>query len=283
VLKLASSSIHWVNATPAEQANRYKVDAAFFQKLRASVKIRYAEEIDYRDYEKQIQKMLNTYVQAEEVIQVVEPVNIFEREAFQAEVDKARGDRAKADIIANRTKKTITEKMDEDPFFYRKFAALLQQVIDDYKAERINDAEYLRRVTEVMGRVRDGKTADEPDILKDKDLSRALFGVLKEELDRGASSSTVREDSPEYGSKRESGPSLQDVLAKAACEMEDIIRPHAVVRWRENTDAQNRMRNALDDYLYDLQKAQSIQLSFEQMDAIIESVIRIAIHRTDDI
>jgi hypothetical protein len=32
-----------------------------------------------------------------------------------------------------------------------------------------------------------------------------------------------------------------------------------------------------------LQKAQSIQLSFEQMDAIIESVIRIAIHRTDDI
>jgi type I restriction enzyme R subunit len=55
------------------------------------------------------------------------------------------------------------------------------------------------------------------------------------------------------------------------------------VRWRENIDAQNRMRNALDDYLYDMQKAQGIQLSFEQMDTIIESVIRIAIHRTDDI
>ena len=54
------------------------------------MKIRYAEEIDYRDYEKQIQKMLNTYVQADEVIQVVEPVNIFEREAFEEEVDKAQ-------------------------------------------------------------------------------------------------------------------------------------------------------------------------------------------------
>jgi type I restriction enzyme R subunit len=283
VLKMASSSIHWVTETPAVEVQRYKADAAFFQKLRASVKIRYAEGIDYRDYEKQIQKMLNTYVQAGEVIQVVEPVNIFEREAFQAEVDKARSDRAKADIIANRTKKTITEKMDKDPFFYRKFAALLQQVIDDYKAERINDAEYLRRVTDVMARVRDGKTADEPDILKDKDLSRALFGVLKEELDRGASSSIVREDEAEYGSGRENRPSIQNVLAQAACEMEKIIRPHAVVRWRENTDAQNRMRNALDDYLYDLQKAQGIELSFEQMDAIIEAVIRIAIHRTDDI
>ncbi len=156
-------------------------------------------------------------------------------------------------------------------------------MIDDYKAERINDAEYLRRVTDVMARVRDGKTADEPDILKDKDLSRALFGVLKEELDRGASSSIVREDEAEYGSGRENRPSIQNVLAQAACEMEKIIRPHAVVRWRENTDAQNRMRNALDDYLYDLQKAQGIELSFEQMDAIIEAVIRIAIHRTDDI
>jgi len=32
------------------------------------VKIRYAEEIHNRDYEKQIQKMLKTYVQADEVI-----------------------------------------------------------------------------------------------------------------------------------------------------------------------------------------------------------------------
>ncbi len=142
------------------------------------MKIRYAEEIDYRDYEKQIQKMLNTYVQADEVIQIVEPVNIFEREAFQEQVDKARSDRAKADIIANRTKKTITEKMEEDPFFYRKFSVLLKQAIDDYRAQRISDAEYLNRVTEVMTQVRDGKTQEGPDMLKERDLSRALFGAL---------------------------------------------------------------------------------------------------------
>ena len=147
VLKMALSSIHWVTDTPKDKIDRYKNDAAFFQKLRASVKLRYAEEIDYRDYEKQIQKMLNTYVQADEIIQIVEPVNIFEREAFQAEVDKAQSTRAKADTIANRTKKTITEKMEEDPFFYRRFSQLLQQVIDDYRAQRISDAEYLRRVT----------------------------------------------------------------------------------------------------------------------------------------
>jgi type I restriction enzyme R subunit len=283
VLKIALSTIHWVNDTPEEKIERYKHDAGFFQKLRASVKIRYAEEIDYRDYEKQIQKMLNTYVQADEIIQVVEPVNIFERESFKAEVDKARSDRAKADIIANRTKKTITEKMEEDPFFYRKFSILLQQAIDDYKAQRINDAEYLKQVTDVMTQVRDGKTQEGPDILKERDLSRALFGALKEELARESNSTMVREDPRPYGSPEAHAARLEQVLAEAACQMEDIIRNHAVVRWRENIDAQNRMRNDLDDFLFDLQTKKGIQINYDQMDAIVEAMIRIAIHRSDDV
>jgi type I restriction enzyme R subunit len=284
VLKMALSSIHWINETQQDKVERYKHDAGFFQKLRASVKIRFAEEIDYRDYEKQIQKMLNTYVQADEVIQIVEPVNIFEREAFQAQVDKARSDRAKADIIANRTKKTITAKMEEDPFFYRKFSVLLKQAIDEYRAQRISDAEYLKRVTEVMTQVRDGKTQEGPDILKERDLSRALFGALQEELARGGgTSAAVRDDSALDGSGGSAKQSLDSALAEAACSMEDIIRKHAVVRWRENIDAQNRMRNDLDDFLYDLQIRKGMQISFDQMDAIIEAVIRIAIHRTDDI
>lgn len=283
VLKIALSSIHWVNDTAPEKIERYKHDAGFFQKLRASVKIRYAEEIDYRDYEKQIQKMLNTYVQADEVIQVVEPVNIFEREAFKAEVDKARSDRAKADIIANRTKKTITEKMEEDPFFYRKFSILLKQVIDEYKAHRINDAEYLKQVTDVMTQVRDGKTQEGPDILKERDLSRALFGALKEELARESTSSVVREEPLSYGSPTDAAARIEQVLAEAACQMEDIIRRHAVVRWRENIDAQNRMRNDLDDFLYELQTKKGIQINYDQMDAIVEAMIRIAIHRSDDV
>jgi len=285
VLKMALSSIHWITDTPKEKVARYKQDAAFFQKLRASVKLRYAEEIDYRDYEKQIQKMLNTYVQADEVIQIVEPVNIFEREAFQAEIDKTQSLRAKADTIANRTKKTITEKMDEDPFFYRKFSQLLQQAIDDYRAERLTDAEYLKKVTEIMEQVRDGKSHEAPDILKTRDFSRALFGALKDKMATlPANGHSVQEDEAEYKiSKPAPALSLENVLAEAACDMEEIIRKHAVVRWRENIDAQNRMRNDLDDFLFALKGKKGIALSWEQIDAIIESAIAIAMNRADDV
>lgn len=290
VLKMAFSSIHWVTETPKDLADRYKRDAAFFQKLRASVKLRYAEEIDYRDYEKQIQRMLNTYVQADEIIQVVDPVNIFEREAFEAEVEKAKSPRAKADTIANRTKKTITEKMDEDPFFYRKLSALLQQAIDDYKAERISEAQYLTKVTEIMEEVRGGNAKDVPEVLKQNDLSRALYGALKEQMAPaagmadGENGSVLREDAPAYGGpSKPSAPPADTILAEAALSMDEIIRKHAVVRWRENVDAQNRMRNDLDDFLFDLQKEKGFTLSYAQMDAIIEAVIRIAMHRTDDV
>lgn len=278
---MALSSIHWVTDTPPEKVERYKREAAFFQKLRASVKLRYAEEIDYRDYEKQIQKMLDTYVRADEVIQIVDPVNIFEREAFEEEVDRARSTRAKADTIANRTKKTITEKMDEDPFFYRRFSQLLQQVIDDYRAQRISDAEYLRRVTEVMEQVRDGRSKEGPEILKERDLSRALFGALKDGLGRGGS---LKEEDPVFRTRNDPPePSIEAVMATAACEMEDIIRRHAVVRWRENQDAQNRMRDDLDDFFVELQKRKGISLTWDQVDAIVDAVLAIAINRRDDV
>ena len=289
VLKMALSSIHWITETPQEKVERFKQDAGFFQKLRASVKLRYAEEIDYRDYEKQIQKMLNTYVQADEILQIVEPVNIFEKEAFEAEVDRAKSTRAKADTIANRTKKTITEKMEEDPFFYRKFSILLQQAIDDYRSQRITDADYLNRVTEVMEQVRDGKAREAPEALKERDLSRAFFGALKDKMvpppePKPPSATGLREDPPEFRVNRPSPEEPVDrILAEAACEMEDIIRRHSVVRWRENPDAQNRMRNDLDDFLFKIQKEKQIPMSYEQMDAILDAVIAIAIQRSEDV
>jgi type I restriction enzyme R subunit len=180
--------------------------------------------------------------------------------------------------------------MEEDPFFYRKLSALLEQSIADYKAERICEAEYLAKVTEILEEVRGGNVKDVPAVLKENDFSRALFGELKTQINTQPSADTteddgvVREDAPAYGADiPPRKPAADEVLAEAACEMEKIIRRHNVVRWRENVDAQNRMRNDLDDFLFDLQKEKAIVLNFVQMDAIIENVIRIAMHRTDDV
>ena len=87
--------------------------------MRSSIQQRYAEVIDYSQYEKQIRKVMDDNIQSPDVEVVTEMVNIFDVDAFDEVVEKKEGTAAKADTIASRTSKTIREKMDEDPVFYK--------------------------------------------------------------------------------------------------------------------------------------------------------------------
>jgi type I restriction enzyme R subunit len=94
----------------------------------------------------------------------------------------------------------------------------------------------------------------------------------------------VEDDAGTYGGIKQPHKAEEKItrlLGELACQIEDIIRRHAVVRWHENTDAQNRMRNDLDDLLFTLQSEQGVKLTYAQMDSIIESILRIARNRSD--
>ncbi len=136
-LAVALATEHFYEETPAKRIQTYKDDLKFFRSLRASVQERFAEAIDYSQYEKQIRKVMDSHIQSPDVAVVTELVNIFDVDAFDKEVERRIGAAAKADTIASRTVRTIHEKMDEDPVFYKKFADLIQQAIDDYRQQRI--------------------------------------------------------------------------------------------------------------------------------------------------
>ncbi len=210
--------------------------------------------------------MPNAYPYVEAIAQVAHPPHTLECGASEKQVEKVGYPRAKAEIIANRTQKTITEKMDEDPFFYRKFSTLLQQAIDDYKSQRINETALLARVTEVMEQVRDGRRDDVPEAVRHNDLAKAFYGALKDRI-------------PPLSTEPSSV--FTDLLAEAACAMEAIIHKRIVVGWKNNEDAKNRMRNDFDDLLYDLQKTKSLLLTPTEMDAINDAILHIAQNRQD--
>jgi len=147
-----------VTETDDEQVERYKADLKRFHKLRVSVIIRYAESIDYRDFEPKIRKLLDTHIQANEVIQLNEPVNIFDDQRFnivkeESGVYSTRTPAAQADSIAHALKKSITERMEEDPAFYEKFSKLIQEAIDQFRQKLISGQDYLNRVTELRHKV----------------------------------------------------------------------------------------------------------------------------------
>ncbi|MEM8727613.1 MAG: hypothetical protein AAGE99_02740 [Chlamydiota bacterium] len=149
-LGIALSTDKFIMETDEVKLRNYKADLKRFRNLKKSVKLRYAEVVDYRDYEPKIKKLLDTHIQVNEVVQLNAPVDIFDDQHFDA-VKKGQGihsgksTAAKADTIAHATKKVINEKMAEDPTFYEKFSKLIQQAIDDFKARRISDLDYLKQ------------------------------------------------------------------------------------------------------------------------------------------
>src|SRR5690606_24389262 len=225
-LKMALSTLDFVRTTPEERVERYRQDAAFFLRLRVTVKQRYSDAVDYRQYEGQVQKLIDTHIKSTEVLQLTEQVNIFDRDAFAKEVEKLEGAAGRADMIASRTKKTLSECMDEDPVLYKKLSELLQEAIDAFKAKRISDLEYLQRATRVMEQLRQRSTGNEPAVLDQRDEARAFYHLVCEVL-----AATGIEMEPERS-------------AAIALSLDNIIRAMRIVDWTRNEDVKKRMEQA---------------------------------------
>ncbi len=259
-LGIALSSVRFLEETKPEKLNRYRTDLKFFSKLRASVRRRYAEVVDFGDYEPRIQKLLDTHVGTGEVEKITLLVNIFDKDAFANEVAKLSNPGAKADTIAHRTARTIHERMQEDPAFYKRFSQLLKEAIEAFRQERIKANEYLRKVTEIMNAVL-SRTGDRiPDKLAGYDVAKAYFGSLRETLeqfDKG-------DDGFEAG------------LADLALGIDKIIEQNRIVNWASDIDIQNRMKNEIEDLLFDFKDQTGFEITFDDMDAIMEQCLDIA-------
>lgn len=266
-LAIAFSSVDFIANTPAGRQQGYKVDLKRFQNLKAAVKLRYAEAIDYRDYEPKIKKLLDTHIAANEVVQLNEPVNIFDQDAFSKVVEDqghGRSAGAKADTIAYATRKAISENLEKDPAFYERFSKLIQQAIDDYRAKRISDLEYLRRASEIREAVVHRTQDDAPPSLRGKDDAIAVFGILRPYV----ANYTVKEQV------------ATDVAAGAAADVWAILLRNRKVGFWEDLDAQRRTMNDIDDYLYDqVREAQGVPLTTVEMDEIIHRMMELARHR----
>jgi type I restriction enzyme R subunit len=254
------SSAKFINDTPREELERYKKDLVFFQKLRASVKQLHAEVIDFREHEAKVLKLIDSHAASSDPLRIAPLAPIFDREAFQAQVDKLQSLASKAETIANRTRKAIAEKVEEDPSFYRSISKILDDVIGAWRVGRISDAECLEQVSDVMNKVRDRSGVDLSPELQDNDAAKAFFGVVNDV----------------FGRLKTPPPDRQKIATETALEIDRIIWKTRIVDWTSKPDIQNEMRNQIDDCLYELKKRSGIDLSFDDMDFIIESSINIA-------
>ena len=270
-LAIALSSERFVTTTDESEMKRYKDDLKRFQRLSNAVRLRYAEAVDFNSIEPRIRKLLDTHIQADTVTRLNEPVNIFDNSSFNQVKDEqgvygGLTTAARADTIAHAVKRTITEKMDEDPAFFSKFSELIQEVIDASRAKRISDLEYLNQVIQLCDQVVSGRHDDTPEKLRDNDEACAYYGVVK----------------PVYLAHNTfSEQQLDDMAADTALTAQVILADCQKVDFWNDLDAKNNVKNAIDDYLHDeIKYKHGVPLSVEQMDEVIEKLMRVARRRS---
>jgi len=247
-LKLAFASIDFENNTPEFHKERYNSDLKFFAQLRNAAIQTYSDKIDFGRYEKQLQKLLDQHVTTEEVIRLTEQVSILDTEAFERELQKVIGHRAKAETIASRTSRHITERMDEDPVFYKRLSELIQQTIADLRAKRISEAEAFKKVSEYREQAINRNGDDVPAMLRDEAESIAFYrlGIAEGKL-------------------------TDEQSIKFAQAVHHVINQFLVVDWQNKLDVTRKMNFYIGEYLID-----HVHMSIEQAEELADKCMDVA-------
>lgn len=262
-LDLVLNSEQAYAALPGEEREKYQNRFLFFSKVRRSVKIRYCDAIDNREYEPLMQNLLDTHLSVAGLKQITNPVDILNKDDFERELEELGSLRAKADAITSRLSKSISAKYEENPAYYDSFSKRIKDALDQYKEKVISEAEYLAKMRSIMEDYHSGKSSvSYPERIKCNIHAQAFYGVI----------TALFDDAQIEGM-------TPDFAAEIAEEITAIIAKHSRVDWTNNQTIHNRISQDIDDLFYAYEKNRGLVLSFDLIDKVIENVKTVALRR----
>ena len=265
-LNIVLNSQKAYEAMPKDEIKKYQRAFVFFSKVRRSVKIRYGDAVDNKEYEPLMQNLLDTHLSVAGLKQITAPVDILNKEDFEKELQELTSARARAEAISGRLTKTISEKYEENPAYYHSFSKRIKEALEQYRDKIISDAEYLEKMQAIVNDFRSGNSGlSFPESIKNDVNAQAFYGVI----------SAVFDDALEV---KESGISYE-TTARIAKDMTKIIEEHSQVDWSRNKTIHDRISQKIDDYFYEYGKEHGVTFGFDTVDKVIENVKTVAVRR----
>ena len=263
MMSLAVADYSLYQSIGFEEMQRYKADLLFFQKLRSALMMVFAEKVDFSKYEDGIRNLLNTFVTSEPVEIVVEPVALHDKAAMDKQLEEVEGQKAKAAYIHTRIVSELESRRYEDPLLFKRFSERIRDTIAEYRKSRDENA-YLASMKKMAEDLREGFMGQSyPSFIVNDSDAKAFYGTFVDILKPKA------EDSLEY----------EEGLGKLAQDVKTGVQSLARVDWRTSVPIHKKMNQAIEDLLWDFCDEHSIDLPMEQMDLIIESIIKTAMSR----
>ena len=254
---VALASPQFIEATKPELLKRWKDDLGRFTSLRAAVGLRYADRVNWREYEKRVHQLLDRHVVAREVVTIVKELNIFDDiEIEKRRKEKQESDASIADTIAHNLTRSIEVQWDEDPIFFEKFSKLVRDTINEFHKGRLSDLAYLSKIRELREKIqhRRDETDPTPSRLRDDSHAQAFWGLARRNLEKA-------------------GVGNADLAADIALEVSKIVQHRRKVGWQHDRDIENLIRNDIDDFFFEELRAKQVALEASIMDAIVDDVL----------
>ena len=251
------------NALSKEERQKYQDTFIFFSKVRRSVKLQYCDAIDNAEYEPLMQNLLDTHLSVAGLKKITSPIDILNKDDFEKELEELGSLRSKADAIASRMTRSISEKRDENPAYYDSFSKRIRDALALYKEKVISEAEYLAKMRTIMGDYHAGRsTVSYPERIKNNVHAQAFFGVLTALFD-----------------EVEDERITPDFVAEVSEEITKIVASHSQVDWTNNKTIHDRISQDIDDLFYKYEKERGLKLSFDLIDKVIDNVKTVALRR----
>ncbi len=203
-------------------------DLKKFVEIKRTAKLEFGDEIDLRQYERELKRITNDHITAEQAEILIQPIDINNSEEFKKAIEKLGSNKSRAEAIAAQTERRITEifKAHGDVVLWQKFSDRIQAIIDALREEKLADIEALKQLSLITSEINSRKDDELPEAIQKQNGADILYRNLKDIV-----------------------PSEQ--YDKHILSLAKIIQNNAIIDWWKNYDQKRIIENYLDDYIYD--------------------------------
>lgn len=230
-----------------DKFNNMQLEMKKFTELKKTAELRYGDKVDFKKYNREIARILDQHVTADEIEVLTEEVKIFDIE-FNAAIDDLGSDKSRAEAIAAQTTRIIGERYESDKAYYAKFSDRIKEILEAMHQAKIEDAEALKQLRIISSEIELKKDDDLPLLISQTHGAAVLWRNLRKTIN------------------------IDDGYDEIIIGIADEIYDSARVDWYRNNEVKRQMRDRLDDFLYEnLDK-----IDYQNAEIIIDESMKLA-------
>jgi len=159
--------------------------------------------------------------------------------------------------LAAQMERTITEKENTDPEFYKRFSEKISYILQKMREEKMADLQAFKEMKAIKDDIINKKDESIPGALSTRKGADIFYRNLNGMFEKHDVN--------------------DDAFVQIILDVYDILQNEGIVDWHKNSEVKRIMINKVDDYFYDVVKEEKgIDLSSEEIKSVIETTMGLA-------